>query len=185
MGNALKDFITCAKNCNLGLAFSILKYDINYEKIMKLQPHTKNKVLPVVVSEVEDLFDAAKNNKKVIIVNNTNLFEAIKKNVDKDANFNKRAAWITGTGAVLLAVAFLTPLTAALEMPIVASACIGQFCIMGGGGASLISQIKGKFKDYAWEESEDNKILILTKVKGKNKFDDSNDAIDFSELKKG
>lgn len=141
------------------------------------------KISPAVVFDMKGLDKAVSNEEKVILVNNKDLFSAIKKNVDKDSRFSKNSknTLLVSTGLIGAGVvcAMFTPLIIPGAIAVVA----GIYGTAGGGIAKAISAIKGKLRKYKWVESDDKKILILIKTVGDNKFDANKESIDFENVR--
>lgn len=139
------------------------------------------KVRPVLVNNVTELEKAVSKNEKIIILTNENLFEQIKKKVNKDVSYKKK----TGAAVKVSAAVTVASLIGSSVFPILAIPCaIGAYATIASGMVKLSDALVAKLRKYRWREDEQQKILILTKFDGANKFDSKKEEIDFSMITK-
>lgn len=151
------------------------------EKKEKKRKEAERVVLPIIVSDLKGLNKAVSDCEKVIIVNNTDLFSAIKRDVNKDVSFDKgtkkacKISALVTLGATIGSV-FAPP----LGLVMVA----GSFATIASGELKLASSLVGKMRKYTWMESDDKKLLILIKCEGENRFDEIHDIVDYEHVRK-
>ena len=139
------------------------------------------KVRPVLVNNVTELEKAVSKDEKIIILTNENLFEQIKKKVNKDVSYKKK----TGAAVKVSAAVTVASLIGSSVFPILAIPCvIGAYATIASGMVKLSDALVAKLRKYSWREDKQQKILILTKFDGTNKFDSKKEEIDFSMLSK-
>ena len=142
------------------------------------------KVSPVLVTDMKGLDKAVSNGEKVIIINNKDLFSAIKKNVDKDANFSKKSGNALKISAGLIGAGAICGIFTPLLIPGVLAMTAGIYGTAGSGVAKAISSIKGKLRKYRWVENDDKNLLFLLKAEGENKFDSTKEEVDVKNTRK-
>ena len=131
------------------------------------------KIAPVIVSDTETLDKAITNKEKVIVVSNKDLFQTIKKNVDKDAKYHKHKTFKNFFTGIVAIGSLVPPFT-------IAGLAAGAALVTVSIGSTLVK----KMRDYSWMENEQKDLLILLKVKGENSFDDEYDTIDYENARK-
>ena len=152
-------------------------------------PHTKPNVVtyikPTIVNSSEELDKAVSDCRTAIVVLNSDIIPAIKKEIKREDILAKAkkisggavigglAAFVAADVAGVLAVAFAPALVAPAATVMLVGACTTL-----GASAVSLSNVLRKMKHYAWVDTEDSdKKLLVIKVSGRNKFNPKEDKI--------
>lgn len=141
----------------------------------------------VKVTKIDELGEAVKQHKAVILVDNANITKKVKEICEHDLKAQTKADHTlkfggksAATTAGFWALGFVGGL---FFEPLIFIGAIGMtfglittgISLAVGAGKKILASITGELNDYKWFES--NKKLILYKYKGSNKFDIDKDEV--------
>lgn len=139
------------------------------------------------VTKIDELEEAVKQHKAVILVDNSNITKKVKEICEHDVKAQTKAdnaLKFGGKSAIATAGLFALGFVGAIFFePLLMIGALGTtvgiittgISLAVGTGKKILSSITGELKNYKWFES--NKKLILYKYKGSNKFDVDNDEV--------
>lgn len=125
------------------------------------------KIVPIVVSNNEELAQAIKLQRTAILVNNKDMYEFL---ITSEKESKKRKK-ISKTGKRTSALVGLGGLAAALFGPVgifIGATYASVAGLLAYGGSALVGIQKSDLENYQVAFDEENERLVLWKIKGKN-----------------
>lgn len=125
------------------------------------------KIVPIVVSNNEELAQAIKLQRTAILVNNKDMYEFL---ITSEKESKKRKK-ISKTGKRTSALVGLGGLAAALFGPVgifIGATYASVAGLLAYGGSVLVGIQKSDLENYQVAFDEENERLVLWKIKGKN-----------------